>query len=198
MPRAPPPPALLTRTTGTPRFAASWGWMSRIAVSVGPPGAKGMMNSTGRVGYDWAHTLAEAAPTASAVATRTARSAIFIGSLLVVDEGERPRAHLLRGAAERVPFGQPGPYFLPRLLSFAADRREVDTGNPALAHAHDAVDDQGLDVVADAALHETLDRIAHGAEAQGIAPAEIDDQEIGFRPRGQPAEIVAPEGTRAA
>jgi hypothetical protein len=44
------PPALLTSTTGTPRFDESAGWMRRIAVSVGPPGANGMMNSTGRAG----------------------------------------------------------------------------------------------------------------------------------------------------
>jgi len=42
---------LIYATTGAPRFAASCGWITRMAVSVGPPVANGITNSIGRVGY---------------------------------------------------------------------------------------------------------------------------------------------------
>src|SRR3989442_12399513 len=75
MPTAPPPPGLLTSTTGAPRLAASCGWMTRMAGSVGPPVANGTMNWSGRGGYGGAlarGTLAGVPPATdvNAVGTR--------------------------------------------------------------------------------------------------------------------------------
>src|SRR5215831_6343495 len=74
---------------------------------------------------------------------------------------ERPRADLLGRAAERVPLLDSPPDALARFLGGPADRGQVDAGNDAIAHAHDAVDDDGHDVVADPALHQRLDRVAN-------------------------------------
>src|SRR5262245_17698131 len=191
MPMAPPPPALLTSTTGTPRLAASAGWSRRMAVSVGPPGANGMMNSTGRVGYDCASAPAIGPPAASAARASARDRSHVIGSFLLVNEWKRPGAHLNGRAAERVPLLKACPDVLARGLGLAAERVEVDAGDPSIAHAHDAVHDHGLDVVADPALHQALDRVAHGAPAQRAAAGGIDDHEIGLGAGDEPAEGVA-------
>jgi hypothetical protein len=54
--------------------------------------------------------------------------------------------------------------------------REVQPGEDPIAHANGAVDDHGHHVVSDAALHQRLDRIAHGAEAQAVAGLEVDSE----------------------
>src|SRR5215510_43672 len=162
--------------------------MRRMAVSVGPPGGKGMMNSTGRVGYPCASTPGGGAPSASTATSRTRRVTILMGSLLwearlgrrgpspatscgsllrearlgrrgptpatssgshCIAQGKRPRAHLLGRAAERVPFRQSRPDLLGGGLRLATESRHVDARDLALTHAHVAVDDHGLDVVAD-------------------------------------------------
>src|SRR5438874_1904430 len=80
-----------------------------------------------------------------------------IGSLRASHERERPGAHLLSRAEQGIPFGKPGPDLLARGLRLATDRFEVDARDRAVAHAHDPVDDDGLDVVADSALDQALD-----------------------------------------
>src|SRR5439155_3348622 len=198
MPMAPPPPALLTRTTGTPRFAESCGWMSRIAMSVGPPGAKGMTSSMGRLGYAWARAIAGtkgAAPSASAN-----NRAMIIDALLLsrVAQGKGPWAHLLGGASERIPLGQAPPDLFPRLLRGPAQRGEVDAGDHAVAHADDPVHHDRLDVVADPALDQALHGIAHRAIAERATARQIDHDDIGAGARREPAEVVAPERAGAS
>src|SRR5215510_9448241 len=177
MPRAPPPPALLMRTSGTPRLAESCGWMRRIAVSVGPPGANGITNSMGRVGYGacaragWRPTgppkIRSAIAVDSATMSRSGRMRVSFG------QRERPRAHLFGPAAEGIPLLEARPHAFPRFLRLAAESIHVHTGDATVAHAHHAVDHHGFHVVADAALDETLDGIAHGAVAKGAAAREV-------------------------
>jgi hypothetical protein len=67
-----------------------------------------------------------------------------------------------------------------------------------LLHPHHTVDDHGVDVVADPALDQALDGIAHGAQAQRVATGEVDDHHVGLGARGEAAEIVAAERAGAA
>ena len=80
-------------------------------------------------------------------------------------------------------------------LHVAQQRFLVDARRPAAFHECLAVDDDGLDVTAGAALDQRLDRIVHGAV---VELAQIDHDDIGLRARRQPAEVVAPEVARAA
>src|SRR5262249_46159493 len=82
-------------------------------------------------------------------------------------------------------------------LSAGAKRRKIHAGDLPVLHTDDAVDERGFDVVRDAALDQTLDGIAHGAPAQRVAPGDVDDGDVGLRPRRQPPEIVAAERARA-
>src|SRR5262249_49026987 len=60
---------------GTPRSADSFGWTMRAAVSAGPPGGNGMMNSMARVGYGGCAAVGgpPAAETSSGAAARETR-----------------------------------------------------------------------------------------------------------------------------
>src|SRR5262245_45228460 len=80
-----------------------------------------------------------------------------------------PGAGLLVGAAERVPLRECVPDLLGRRLGLRAQLGEVDARNDGAFHHHLAVDDDGVDVVADAALHDALHGIAHRSVAQRVA-----------------------------
>src|SRR5262249_60381529 len=88
--------------------------------------------------------------------------------------GTGPGAGLLVGAAERVPIRERVPDLLGCRLGLRAQLGEVDAGNNGALHHHLAVDDDGVDVVADAAFHDAFDGIAHRSVAQRVAPREID------------------------
>src|ERR1700730_452573 len=92
--------------------------------------------------------------------------------------GEREGAHLLGRAAQRVPVLPSTPHPLARRLGLRTQLSEVDTGDAAAFHAHYTVDDHGVDVIADTAVHQALDRIAHRPNAQRAATGEIDDDDI--------------------
>jgi len=53
------------------------------------------------------------------------------------------------------------------------------------------VHDDGVDVIADSAIHQTLDRVAHRAEAKRVAPGKADDDDIRLAAGRQPADVVA-------
>src|SRR5262249_32635554 len=197
MPSAPPPPALLTRTSGTPRLAESCGWMRRMAVSVGPPGAKGMMHSMGRVGYGacaraGAPAMRSAIAVASVTMSRSGRMRVTFG------QGKRPRAHLLGPALEGIPLLEARPHSFAGLLCLATESIDVHAGDVAIAHAHHAVDNHGFHIVADAALDEALDGIAHRTVPEGAAAHEVHDHDVRLGPRRQTTKVVAAESPRAA
>jgi hypothetical protein len=69
----PPAPARLTITAGWPNLAFSPVETMRAITSVGPPGAAGTMNRTGRLGYGpsvWACALV---PAVASIAAKAAR-----------------------------------------------------------------------------------------------------------------------------
>src|SRR5262245_52277850 len=82
---------------------------------------------------------------------------------------ERPGAHLVSGAAERIPVLDPRPQLLAGVLGLVAQLREVQARQLPALQAHRAVDDDRLDVVADAAIDEALDRIPDGAVPKRVA-----------------------------
>src|SRR5262245_6990891 len=116
----------------------------------------------------------------------------------IPDNRKRPRVDLLSRALEWVPFLDSSPHVLARVLGCPADRGQVDAGNDAIAHAHDAINDDGYDIVADPALHQSFNRVADRAKAQAVARLEIDYHDIGFGTRRQPAQVRAPECPRAS
>src|SRR5919109_2380397 len=81
-----------------------------------------------------------------------------------------PRAGLLMRAAERVPLRERVPDLLGRGLSLRPQLGEIHGGNDAAAHHHLSVDNDRVDVVADAALDDALHGIAHRSVAQAISP----------------------------
>jgi hypothetical protein len=83
----------------------------------------------------------------------------------IVHERKRPRADLFGGPAEWVPLLHAPPHDLPRVLRLTTHGGQVDAGDDAIAHAHGTIDDDGGDVVADAAFHQGFDRIAYRPEA---------------------------------
>ncbi len=111
---------------------------------------------------------------------------------------ERIRAHLVGGAAVRVPVLPAAPHPLAGGLCLRAQRREVDAGDAAVLHAHHAVDDDGVDIVTDAAIDQALDRIAHRPHAQAVTAAEIDDDDVGLGAGREPADVRASDRMRAA
>src|ERR1700722_9172069 len=86
---------------------------------------------------------------------------------------------------------------LARQLRLTAQAGNIEFRHHAVFHAHPAVDDYGIDVIADAAFDQTLDRIPDRSISQRIPAAEINDQDVGEGAFGQPAEIVPPERTGA-
>src|SRR5207302_2138879 len=89
--------------------------------------------------------------------------------LSILHKWKRPRADLLGRASEWVPLLDASPHALARVLGRPAYRIEIDAGDDAIAHAHGAVDDDRDHIVADAALHQGLDRIADRPEAEAVA-----------------------------
>src|SRR5215469_6845272 len=81
-----------------------------------------------------------------------------------------PGAGLFVRAAERVPIRERVPDLLGCRLGLRAQLGEIDAGNDGALHHNLAVDDDSIDVVADAALHDALDGIAHRSVAQRVAP----------------------------
>src|SRR6185437_10274007 len=108
------------------------------------------------------------------------------------------RTGLVGGAPERVPIRQRRPDHLARSLRFGPDLAEVDAGNDAALHADLAVDDDGIDIVADAAIDHAPDRITHRAVAQRIAAGKIDDDDVGERAGREPPEIITADRFRTA
>src|SRR5207237_6963790 len=102
------------------------------------------------------------------------------------------------GATKRFALLHAPPYTFPRRLGFSAHGGQVDAGNDAIAHAHHAVDDDGDDVVADAALHQGFDRIANRPEAEAVPRLEIDHHDVGLGAGSQATEILTPERAGAA
>src|SRR6266540_2453007 len=112
--------------------------------------------------------------------------------------GERRKRRgreLVRRQPLPVPFGHVAPEPLGLRLRLGQERY--------LVHAHDAaalddglaVHDDLVDIVPGPALHEGLDRIAVGSDAQ--AP-HVDQYDVGFRPGREAAEVVARERPGAA
>src|SRR5262249_9753696 len=101
-------------------------------------------------------------------------------------------------APEGVPLLDPPPDVLSRILGSPADRGQVDAGNDPIAHAHDTIDDDGHDIVADPALYQSLDRVADRPEAEAVARLEIDHHDVGLGTWRQTAQVRAPECPRAA
>jgi hypothetical protein len=73
----------------------------------------------------------------------------------------RHRAHLISAAPQRVPALPVGPCPLANLLRSLEELLVIDALNRALEHAYLAVNNYCLDIVADAAFHQTADRIPH-------------------------------------
>ena len=69
---APEAPGRFSTSTGWPSRSESLGWMMRATVSLPPPGAKGTMSVTGRVG----NACAKAAPVAAPNAAKSAALAM--------------------------------------------------------------------------------------------------------------------------
>src|SRR5437667_4629013 len=122
----------------------------------------------------------------------------MLGSPSGVCQWKGPRAHLLGAAAEGIPVLEARPHVFARLLRVSPQGGHVYAGNHPIPHAHHSVDDHGLHVVPDAALHEALDGIAHRPVAERAVAGEVDDHDVGLGPRGEAAEVVAPEGPCAA
>src|ERR1700720_85863 len=108
-----------------------------------------------------------------------------------VGAGKREGAHLLGRTAPRVPVLPSSPHPLAYRLGLRPQLGEVDTGDAAALHAHYTVDDHGVDVIADTAVHQALDRIAHRPHAQRVATGEIDDDDVRLRARRQPPDVAA-------
>src|SRR5262245_10461178 len=87
---------------------------------------------------------------------------------LSVRPRECVRTHLIGCAAERVPVLPTAPDAFARGLRLGPQRGEIDAGNAGVLHPHHAVDDDGVNVVANAAIDEALDRIAHRPEPQRV------------------------------
>src|SRR5438093_13341536 len=106
------------------------------------------------------------------------------------------RGHdLVERLARPMPLRDRPPETLALRLDVAEQRLLVETRRPAVLHERLAVDDDGLDVAAAAAVDQRLDRIVHGAVVQ---MAQVHDDDVGLGARRQPAEVVAPEMARAA
>ena len=83
---------------------------------------------------------------------------------------ERPWARLFGGSPARIPILQRRPDMFAGVLGLLAQLVEIDAGNHAVFHADVAVDDDGVDIVADAALDQALDGIADRPIAQRFRP----------------------------
>ena len=110
----------------------------------------------------------------------------------------RNRDHLVGRAAVRVPVLPIAPDLLAGRLCLRPQFGEVDARDATVFHARHAVHDHRVDVIADAAVHQALDRVAHRAETKRIAAGQADDDDIGLAAGRQPADVVASDRTRAA
>ena len=86
---------------------------------------------------------------------------------------KRPWACFFRGSAARIPILQRRPDRFAGALGLIAQIVEIEAGDHAILHADAAVDDHGIDIVADAAFDQALDGIANRPEAKGLPAAEI-------------------------
>src|SRR5262245_56686184 len=111
---------------------------------------------------------------------------------------ERVWAHLVRRAAVRIPVLPAAPDPLAGRLRLPSQLGHIDAGDAAILHPHHAVDDHGVDIVADAAVDKALDRIAHRPEAKRVAAAEINDDDVRLGARSQPPDVVAADGVCTA
>src|SRR5205085_11659185 len=71
---------------------------------------------------------------------------------------ERVGAHLVRRSSMRVPVLPAAPHPFAGSLCLRAQFREVDARDAAILYPCDAVYDHSVDVVADTAIHQALDR----------------------------------------
>src|SRR5215831_132120 len=69
------------------------------------------------------------------------------------------------GSPEQIPLGQRGPYFLARDLRLLSKILNIETGYRLVLHDGLPIDDDSLDVVADAALDQAFHRISNRSEA---------------------------------
>src|ERR1700737_2517315 len=120
------------------------------------------------------------------------------GARLLIRPWDRERAPPGGGSPERVPARPAAPHALSGRLGARAQLREIDAGNAAVLHAYFPVDNDGLHIVANAAIDEALDRIAHRAEAQGATAVERNDDDVRLGAGREPADVVAPERACAA
>src|ERR1700691_5128519 len=106
---------------------------------------------------------------------------------------KRKWAHLLGGASVRVPVGPAAPDFLAGGLCLISQRGHIDVWNAAAFHADNAIHDDGIDVVTDAAINQALDRIAHRTHSQRIPSGHVDNDDIGAGARCEPPNVGAPQ-----
>lgn len=82
----------------------------------------------------------------------------------VVNEWVRVWTRNIGGSLEQIPLGQRGPYFLARYLRLLAKILDIETGYCPFLHDGLPVDDDSLDVVANAALDQAFHRISNWSE----------------------------------
>src|SRR5262249_53055086 len=70
------------------------------------------------------------------------------------------RTRRIRSAPQRIPIRQRGPDPFARSLRLLQKRAHIDLANIAVLHHNLAINDHRLDIIADAALDQALDRIA--------------------------------------
>src|SRR5258706_4019229 len=104
---------------------------------------------------------------------------------------KRPWARFLGSPAARVPILHGRPDMFAGALRLIAQIVDIEAVDHAIFHADVAIDDNRIDVVADAALDQALDGIANRAITQGLPATKIDDQNIR---QGRPKFTMSLEG----
>jgi hypothetical protein len=102
-------------------------------------------------------------------------------------------AHLFGTTAQRVPILPVGPGPLAEALRGGEQLCIVNAIDDAVVHAHPAVDDHGLHIVADAAFDQAVNGVAHGPMTNA---ALIDKDDVGLGARRKAAEIAATQRLR--
>jgi hypothetical protein len=74
------------------------------------------------------------------------------------------RTRNIGGSLEQIPLGQRGPYFLARDLRLFSKILNIETWYCPIIHYRLSVDDDGLDVVTNAALNQAFHWISHWPE----------------------------------
>src|ERR1700723_2325834 len=91
---------------------------------------------------------------------------------------KRKWTHLVRRTAQGIPSLPGTPYPFAGFLSLTAQLIKIDARDAAALASSDPINDDGIDIVADTAINNTLDWIANRTVAQTIPPREIHDYNI--------------------